>query len=255
MRKVYTMMNIKKNNFLIAILFIFIFSFAAAQQMKTDSTKPARQVNVDKAKVNNRTFDEEKLNSYRNNDAYNYGEKIEPPGNSILSRMINWILRKLFRPLTNPKTYTYTEYILITICALIVIYAILKLTKSDWLNVFSRKSKNALAPDFEELEENIHEMNFDQLIDQALQDKNYTRAVRLSYLKVLKILSDRQLIDWRINKTNHDYLYEVGKTNFEPEFRRLTFIFEYVCYGNFPIQQSEFQNISETFKSFERKVR
>jgi len=236
--------------YLLLLTFIFLCCFAKAQ----DTLKNLKQVNFDKSEVKIREFNKSKLDRYRNDPNYHYGKRV-PVRNNLFYKFLDWLLRKLFKPLSNPRTYRITEYIIIGICALIVIYAILKLTKSDWLNVFSNKSKKTENPDFDELTENIHELDFDKLIDLALKEQNFTRAVRLSYLKTLKALSDKQLIDWKLNKTNQDYLYEVNKLAFEPEFRHLTFIFEYICYGNFPIQQHEYNSIAETFKTFEQKIK
>jgi hypothetical protein len=88
----------------------------------------------------------------------------------------------------------------------------------------------------------------------AVTSGQYNRAIRLHYLKTLKKLSDKGLIDWRINKTNHDYIQELNKTAIAPAFRRLTFLFEYFCYGDFTMHEADYREASTQFSTFEEQI-
>ncbi len=103
-------------------------------------------------------------------------------------------------------------------------------------------------------EEDIHEMSFDRMIDEALRQEDHRRAARLLYLKTLKELSDRGMIAWRRDKTNHDYLHEVGSGPLGLRFARLTLLFEYVWYGDFPIDRAFFDEVRPSFDSFNREL-
>jgi len=54
--------------------------------------------------------------------------------------------------------------------------------------------------------ENIHELNFDKLISEALAQQHYREGIRLLFLKSLKLLTDRQFIHWQAGKTNQQSL-------------------------------------------------
>ena len=83
---------------------------------------------------------------------------------------------------------------------------------------------------------------------------NFRLAVRLQYLQVLKKLSDKGYIDWRINKTNTDYVDEIKSKSFSGMFTRLTFDFEYVWYGEKQVNQEEFFEIRQQFQQFNKQV-
>ena len=102
--------------------------------------------------------------------------------------------------------------------------------------------------------ENIHEINFDEEIEKAVALHNYRLAVRLLYLKCLKQLSDRNLIQWKIDKTNSAYIYELSDPNQRQTFSRLTRQFEFVWYGNFAIDQQAFGNINQMFQDFKKQT-
>lgn len=58
-------------------------------------------------------------------------------------------------------------------------------------------------------EEDIHELDLDQLLREALENKNYKYAIRARFLILLKGLSEHDMITWSIEKTNRAYLREL----------------------------------------------
>jgi len=121
------------------------------------------------------------------------------------------------------------------------------------LNVFRRKSLNAEVPYHESLE-NIHEINFDDELERAINQHNYRLAVRLLYLKCLKQLSDAELIRWQIDKTNNAYITELNNPAQREVFKTLTLQFEYAWYGEFPIDAAVFKNINALFMDFKKSI-
>ena len=102
----------------------------------------------------------------------------------------------------------------------------------------------------EKIEENIHESDLNHYIKKALADQNYILAIRLYYLAGLKELSLQNLIKWKKDKTNKEYLREMrGHEKYE-ELKQMTQIFDRVCYGNFQLQESDFRQIEPMFQQF-----
>jgi hypothetical protein len=97
-------------------------------------------------------------------------------------------------------------------------------------------------------EENIHEIDFDKDIRDAEKDGDYRRAIRLLFLKVLKNLSDAELIYWDPNKTNHQYLYELKGTNIYSPFVQCVNIFDRVWYGEWEIDQTYYSANKDQFE-------
>ncbi len=63
-------------------------------------------------------------------------------------------------------------------------------------------------------------------------------------------LDKRELIEWRIDKTNRDYANELGKKKSKKEFKELTLYYEYVWYGDFEINLTGFENIHMHYKKY-----
>ena len=103
-------------------------------------------------------------------------------------------------------------------------------------------------------EENIHEMNFSDEIDIAVEQKDYKRAIRLVYLFALKIMSDQRIIEWLPSKTNHDYLYEIRNAEFQRQFSTLSYFFEYVWYGDFQPDIAHYKEMRETFAGLKKNL-
>jgi hypothetical protein len=102
--------------------------------------------------------------------------------------------------------------------------------------------------------ENIHDIPYENAIRQAIQAKNYTLATRLMYLQSLKLLCDKNLVIWHENKTNWQYVFELKNEKLRNSFRTITHIFEYVQYGNMPLNEEKFTVVQESFREFKMNV-
>lgn len=102
--------------------------------------------------------------------------------------------------------------------------------------------------------ENIHEFDLASLIQQAIQQQDYTVATRLYYLLAIKTLSEKDLIKWTKDKTNRSYLNELTTSSTKNKFRNLTNIFERVWYGEVAVNQSIFKEIEGQFQVFIEKI-
>ena len=111
-------------------------------------------------------------------------------------------------------------------------------------SVFKNESQN--INDFNYVEENLKEVNFETLIEDALKEKNYRLATRYLYLKSLKLLTNKDIIEWHYDKTNSEYLNEIKNENTKSVFKRISYIYDYVWYGEFPIDEAVYnKNISD----------
>lgn len=109
-----------------------------------------------------------------------------------------------------------------------------------------------LGKDFniEDVEENLEDAQVDDFLQQALFDKKYALAVRLYYLKTIKILAENQHIKWERDKTNQTYINELSGKELEQGFRTITPIFERVWYGNRTLKEQDFHLIQPQFERF-----
>lgn len=102
--------------------------------------------------------------------------------------------------------------------------------------------------------ENIHELDFESKLQQALSTENYKEASRLLFLRSLKKMSDNGTINWKINKTNRDYYYEIKKKEIKSQFREVSLLFEYMVYGDFDVSLSQFQQMQVIYDGFDQLI-
>lgn len=91
--------------------------------------------------------------------------------------------------------------------------------------------------------------NFNQEIEQARQQGHYRLMLRLMYLHILQQLHRKKLIHYSLDKTNHDYDYELRNKPFYPHFARLSLLFDYGWYGHYTLQEATLQEAENTYKS------
>jgi len=169
------------------------------------------------------------IQNYLNDPDFQYDREIAKPPESLWQRILRWIY-EFFRLVNKGgKPLEYIIYVLLFVILLIVIFKLLGL---DYQTLVLRKKKTTVG-DIPVFEEDIHTLDIQALIDESIRNRHYRFAVRWLYIKLLKTLSEKDMIEWEINKTNTDYARELRNTDRYKPFNRLTFIFEYVWYGEF----------------------
>jgi hypothetical protein len=128
----------------------------------------------------------------------------------------------------------------------VVLYNLLKSR-----GVFARKKE---SPVHEEGEEDVQQANHDymQLAREAAQMGSYRPAVKYLFLRTLQQLSGAGFINYALDKTNYNYVQEIG-TEKKKEFARLVLNYEYVWYGNTVPDKSTYNKIEDEFLSFFQK--
>jgi hypothetical protein len=159
------------------------------------------------------------------------------------AKLLEWLLRP-FRWMGLRLPAEFWTWVLYGALAAAVVFVVLKLLQVDLTAAFGRAPRRA-ALDYETLTENIHELDFATRLREAEETGNLRLAVRLGYLQLLKQLSDGQLIDWQPDKTNQAYLHELAAQRpvLRGPFAELTRQFEYVWYGELPLQAALYAEV------------
>lgn len=208
-----------------------------------------------------RKFDPDRLKSNRDNSKYQYHrDKPEPPNRKSKPRKY----RKV-RDINAPEIHAprgdfsgLAKGIFWVFIVGIFIFVVFQLMKVNFKSLFKKRSDKAkvIAVDkIEEAEEDIHKMEFEDLVQQAIDQGRFRVAVRLLYLRTLRLLSEQSLIQWRHEKTNHEYLRELSDASLRPLFGDVTLIFEYTWYGEVPVDKDEFNLARASFLQFEQTLR
>jgi hypothetical protein len=105
------------------------------------------------------------------------------------------------------------------------------------------------------LEEYIHETDLEQFLKEALLRKDYTAAVRVYYLMIIKSLSEANKIQWKKGKTNQEYLQELKEDALYQQFASNTYLYEKIWYGDLSIDEAKFEQMAAVFNSFLNQIK
>ncbi|MBU4537369.1 MAG: DUF4129 domain-containing protein [Weeksellaceae bacterium] len=170
-----------------------------------------------------------------------------------VEKLIKRIIEAIFGDIDPNKTSGYAGNIMrffaIVIIGFVLYFLIRFLLNKDGNFFFSKKNRKMNVAS-QDLHENIHEINFPETIDSFERQKDYRSAVRYRFLLVLKNLADKKLIAWNPEKTNRDYFAELKNAGLKENFKELVYIFDNVWYGEFEINESNYNHFKEKFLNF-----
>lgn len=141
--------------------------------------------------------------------------------------------------------------------ALIIIFILVKTfvyNDKDFWKFSKLKKKVSKKIIYSEEEDNIDENDYEKLLLRAIKNKEYRLATRYYYLSVLKKMTHKELIDFHKDKTNSQYLFELKDSEIRKQFSYLLYIYDYVWYGEFPINELQFNTIESSYKDFIKKI-
>ncbi|WP_338873272.1 DUF4129 domain-containing protein [Spirosoma sp. SC4-14] len=233
-----------------AVVVLFSVWLAVWKPAMAQTTKPKPQTTVavpdDRAAVRVRYPAPEKIREFKEDRNYQYDHDAPPPENPI-ARFFSWFYQKFINFLNSEAYQNIWQYV---VMACIAGFAVYLLMKAEVLGFLFPKKAERNSLDYESLAENIHEIDFDSAIADAVAQHNFRLAVRLLYLQTIKRLADAGRIVYKPEKTNRQYVYELA-THIDPTaFENLTRQFEFVWYGDFPIDESRFATIQQQFRQF-----
>lgn len=225
----------------ILMLLTFLCLFSYAQQL-TDSTTTIESSTLHSNKqspVNFRIPEKSKIREYKNDSRFKYNEPER--GLSLWDKIKLWFFSLINDLLGAASRTGIPGVIVITVIVLLIYLIILRIAGVDYRKILGKKEID--TPEIDIYTENVHKMNFEYLITNAIKNKDYRLAVRFLYLKNLKQLSDKEIIDWNSNKTNYSYQYEISDSSLRSKFLETTLIFDYIWYGEFPVSENSFEEI------------
>ncbi len=221
------------------------------ESSETYSDRPDDKAQPDSASISVRSFSPDAIDRLKADPDLQYTS--EPTVvETLWDRFLRWLM-SLLNSMADTATSTNWGRVMTYVGVLaILIVIVMMLLKVNAFNIF--KGNEAAQVPHHVLDENIHEMNFDTLIQEALSGKDYRLAVRLLFLYALKMLSDGNYVHWAQGKTNHDYINELKGGDIKTGFSELNYFFEKAWYGNFAITDMMYARVRSTFDSWRRKV-
>jgi hypothetical protein len=211
-----------------------------------------QNIKTDSSEVAVRKFDSEYKKRYKDSDfVYEY----KAPAKNAWDRFLDWLgdlFASLFRFSTNGVSGTVVGIVFKIVMFGIIGFAIYLIVKSilnqegQW--IFGKNSDKTMLQ-FSEIERNLQLVDFDKLIANCLQNNENRLAIRYYYLYLLKKMSAAGVIVWDIEKTNSDYLYEIKNPNKKAEFEYLSYLYNYIWYGEFDLEAQTFVKAKTAFET------
>ncbi|WP_394776544.1 DUF4129 domain-containing protein [Flavobacterium sp.] len=228
-------------------------SLATAEPPKINSIKyTEKDIQVDSETVEAKTFSKNFKKKYTDSD-FVYEQKA--PEKSFWQRFIEWlayIYRSIFRDQSAQSSVDFIQLFLRAIAILIIVFVIYLIAKAiinkegQW--IFGKNSKKRNI-NYSDIEKNIHLLDFEKMIKESIQSGEKRIAVRYYYLWLLKVMAQNHYIEWDIEKTNSDYLYELQNPNHKEDFTYLSYLYNYIWYGEFEIDETSFIKAENRFKN------
>ncbi len=232
-------------------ILLFLVSFRGFSQQMQDSTSISEDIS---STLEPRSY-EEKLSTKYVDDEFNYSSA-EGEAQNIMGRFLRWF-RNLFGDMFGvdipPGTLKFIEYFIYTLFGCLAIYLLVKFLVNENLGaVFSKKATPLI--DINLSEEHIENLDLNALIKDAVSQKNYRLAIRYHYLLVLKNLSMKNIIDWQYEKTNLDYQQELSSDTLRPKFQEVSYLYDYIWYGEQDIDQIIFNAAQDRFTALQQSI-
>lgn len=223
--------------------------FTDSIQSKSHNRKAVTHAAADSTVVQGRQFNEATIRELKNDPDLNYQE---PPmvAESLWDRLLLWFkqfLEDFFQAATTTQLGKLIMYIIGLFLFIVIVMMLLKV--NAFKIFYSGEGHNA---QYQVLDENIHEMDFEKLIHEAIDQKDYRRGIRLLFLYALKLASDKQLIHWKLGKTNREYVTELDRNDLKTRLNELSFYFDYAWYGNFNITLETFKKAQDVFSDWKK---
>lgn len=138
----------------------------------------------------------------------------------------------------------------LVLLAVLVVFMLANVKSNPNLTAINKEIQEKI----ENIEEHIHEVDLNSLFKQYVNNRQFEMALRISFLMIIKDLSERQLIKWEKQKTNWEYHSELRGYDLKTGFSSMVKNFERVWYGEKVISEPEFVIINYEFDQFKKQL-
>lgn len=194
---------------------------------------------------------------YQDDSDFNYDTRMGDK--SIISKLkekLGYLLEKLFgisKYAPSSELVDLMLRLLATVVVLIALYFFVRIYLRRKGNFNFKKNNEPIILDINNVEQLIQLADFENIILGFEKKGDVRQSIRLYYLWLLKVMKDNNHIDWLPEKTNADYLLEITDLKLRNQFNYLSYLFNYVWYGEFSINDNDYQQAKNAFLTFIRK--
>lgn len=210
-----------------------------------------KDIKIDNSIISSQKFAPNFEKKYKS-DEFNYEVKI--PEKGVWDRFLEWLsywFKKAFGFSDMKTSAKYADLTLKWIAILIVVYVIYIIVKlilnkeGQW--IFGKSTTKKVLK-YDDIEQNLKNIDFEKLIKETLISGDKRLVIRYYYLWLLKKMSENNMIDWNPEKTNSDYIYEIKNESLKSDFGYVSYLYNYIWYGEFNLDEITFAKAQKTFE-------
>ncbi len=194
----------------------------------------------------NNTDEFNRLKSKYNSAEFNYVVAEEEAKNN---NNFSWLMN-----IANFFNYIDWEIVMYLIVALVFCLIIYKLYRNGILFKINHNSNINEETNFDYIENNLLEIDLNQLIENAKLVNDYRLAIRYYHYQNTQNLAKKNLIKWNPKKTNQQLENEIKYEDIKELFKSNTQIFNQVWFGNFNLNEEQFQLFETNFKFLNESI-
>lgn len=229
--------------FYLTLLYLLFFFHGFSQKEQDSIILPEDKTSV----LDIRSLDGN-LDQKYTGEEFNYDSK-DGEAQNLIRRFLNWFFNLLlenFGIRMDPGILKILEYIIYALMGALAIYLLAKFLVGERLSsIFTQKAMPIIDIDLSE--DHIESVDLDTLLKTALEQKDYRSAIRYQYLRVLKTLSQKSLIEWKYEKTNSDYQKEITAPGLRSLFREVSYLYDYIWYGEQDMDETKYKAAQTPF--------
>jgi hypothetical protein len=161
------------------------------------------------------------------------------------------ILIGLLKLLANPVFRQIIWIIIIGGFAAAVIWFLVQ----NQMNIFGPGRKPSVVRKTETgATEDILSADLEKAADDAAAKGDFRLAIRFRYLHLLKTFSQQELLQYRKDATNIDYLKQLYGRPYYKDFFKVTRNYEYAWYGGMPVSAQQYEFVINAFNDLYQKA-
>ena len=216
-----------------------------------------KDIKIDSSTFESRTFEENFKDGYQDSD-YIYEQAVKE--SNWWDRFKQWLadfFKNLFNLSSDTVSGQVVDILIKSLAVILIVFVIYLIVKSimngegQW--IFGKSSDKKVIH-YEDIEKNIHLVDFEKLIKETLKSGEQRLSIRYYYLWLLKKMADKNIIEWDIEKTNSDYLYEIKDQAFKSNFEYVSYLYNYIWYGEFELDEQTFEKAKTAFEKIIKSI-
>lgn len=238
---------------------LLLLLFLLCAVCNTTAQQDSLVIKYDTDELEVQKINQEDLEIYKNDPKFDYEVVDNNPSwwndfktwvGNLFQRFFEWIFGAEEAAGALATFLRILPYLLLALLLFILIRFFMNANTSASENGAQQKAYVGLS----EEEHIIKNEDIQALIQKALNNKDYRLAVRYYYLYMLQLMSEKEVIEWQLQKTNHDYENEIQKPDLKKAFGKITRLYDYVWYGDFDIDEMQYQKAEIIFSTVQKSL-